>query len=229
MLKTILQWSRILRVDPDKTKEILNYISQEKIGDVMPCNVLEIKNNIKVMVKNRRMVRDRISKEKNRLRVNKWRSKKKSNAESNGKIMPPTSSSSSSSPSRCLTGGTDAGFLNVGGTYLDEIIKKCQKIHNLQNGSRGNKKINIEAWVNQSVNGGGHPKAIDYSIEQLIKKWDVVGQPWGYIEAIFQMKNGNFWEEHHVQESQKFKVDWESIDDRVKGLIEQINNGGDRK
>ena len=130
---------------------------------------------------------------------------------------------------RLLTGGKDPGFLNVGGTYLDEIIKKCQKIQDLQNSSRGDKKINIEAWVNQSVKGGAHPKAIDYSIEQLIKKWEVVGQPWPYIQAIFQMKNGNFWEDEHIQESKKFRLEWESIDDKIKGLIEQINNGGDQE
>ena len=78
MSKTIVQWSKILRVDLDKTKEIIDYISKEKIGDVMPCNVFELKNNSKVMVKNRRMVRDRIDKEKNRIRVERWRSKKKS-------------------------------------------------------------------------------------------------------------------------------------------------------
>jgi hypothetical protein len=128
-----------------------------------------------------------------------------------------------------FTGGTDAGFLNVGGTFLDEIIIKCQKIQILQGESRGDKKINIAAWVNQAVQEGAHPKAIDYSIEQLIIKWNNVGQPWPYVESIFQMKNGNFWEEEYIQESEKFKIEWESISDKIKGLVEQINNGGDQE
>ncbi|GAG48255.1 unnamed protein product, partial [marine sediment metagenome] len=40
--KSVTQWSRILRVDEKKTREILDYISKEKIGDVTPCYILEI-------------------------------------------------------------------------------------------------------------------------------------------------------------------------------------------
>lgn len=131
-----------------------------------------------------------------------------------------------------LLTGTEPGFVSfmavkLGGAYLGEIVKKCHKIQSLQESERGDKKINIEAWVNQSIKGGAHPKAIDYSLDHLIKRWKVVLDPWPYIQAIFQLQNGNFWEQEHIKESEAFKVEWDSVDDKIKGLIENFNIGGE--
>lgn len=126
-----------------------------------------------------------------------------------------------------LTG--EPGFVNLqslGGVYIDQIISKCRQIHKLQADDRGNKKINIGAWVNQAVNSGAHPKALDYSLDHLLGRWKTVLDPWPYIQAIFQLQNGNFWERDHIKETESFKVEWESIDDKLKGMIEKINSGG---
>lgn len=125
-----------------------------------------------------------------------------------------------------VTGGEEPRILNMGGAYMGEIIKKCQTIHDLQSGERGDKKINVEAWVNQAVKKGGHPKAIDYALDHLAGRWKSVLDPWPYVESIFQMQNGNFWEREHVQESKDFQIVWESVDDKIKGLIDKINIGG---
>ena len=124
------------------------------------------------------------------------------------------------------TGGRDSGFLNLGGVYLEQIIKKCQRVHKLQDQERGDKKINIGAWVNQSVKNGAHPKAIDYALDHLIGRWKTVLDPWPYIQSIFQINHGNCWEKEHIAESENFKIEWESVDDEIKGLIEKLNNGG---
>ena len=203
LIKSVVQWSRILRIDIQKTKEILNYISNEKIGDVTPRNVLEIENNTKITVKSRRMVRERIDRENNRLRQARWRGKKKDNGKRNERITPPTSTSSSTSPSSS-TGQGPVKNLNRG-VYLNGIVKKMQTLDEIQIKKPGNKKINIWAWVNSSVASGGHPKAIDYSLEHLILKWGTVKDPWPYITAIFQMQNGNFWEQEHIYQSTEFK------------------------
>jgi hypothetical protein len=125
-----------------------------------------------------------------------------------------------------LLTGSDPGFLNVGGVFLPEIIKKCRKIHDLQKNERGDKKINIAAWVNQAVKHGAHPKAVDYSLDHLISRWETVVIPWPYIQAIFQLQNGNFWEKEHIKESEDFKNEWAMVDDKIKDLIEKINGGG---
>ena len=128
-----------------------------------------------------------------------------------------------------LTDPEGVGFLNLGGEYLKQIVEKGKKIDKLQDGSQGDKRINIWAWINQSVNNGGHPKAIDYSLDHLIKRWKGVGQSWPYIQAIFQMQNGNFWEQDHIAEAEIFKAEWEQLDDRLKGLVGQIGSGGKEK
>ena len=225
LIKSIVQWSRILRIDIEKTKEILNYISIEKIGDVTPRNIFETKNNEKITVKNRRMVRERIDKENNRLRQTKWRKKSKSNVKSNAKITPPTSSSTSSSPSRTVSTGPKAGFLNFnGGVYLDQIVKKMSLINKMQSDQRGDKKINIFAWVNSNIKNGAHPKALDYSLDNLILKWDVAKKPYAYIEGIFKSVNPDFWEKEHIEESNQFKSMWTEIDGQIQNLVQGIGN-----
>ncbi len=92
--KSSEQWARILRVDPAKAMEMIEYISEEKIGDVTVCNK-------KVTVACRRMVRDEKKRKATANRVSRHREKQKRgcNAECNADVTPPSSSSSSSSKS----------------------------------------------------------------------------------------------------------------------------------
>jgi len=90
LTKTVLQWSRILRVSTDDTIRILTYIKNESIGkiscDFRGCNDL-------VTVISRRMERDEKDREMNRLRVKKFRGK----CDSNAPVMAMSQRSSSSS------------------------------------------------------------------------------------------------------------------------------------
>lgn len=90
--KTAEQWGRILRVEREKAEEILNYIKNEKIGDVTF-------GNKKVTVACRRMVRNEKKRKATRDRVARHRENQKQgcNAECNTDVTPPSSSSSSSS------------------------------------------------------------------------------------------------------------------------------------
>lgn len=123
-----------------------------------------------------------------------------------------------------LTG--EPGISNFkGGVYYQEIMKKADTIYELANNSNGNKKINIYAWVNGAVKKNGHPKAIDEGLSNLINRWEKVTSPWPYVESIFQLKNGNYWEDEHVKESQEFNQEWnEQVDvsEMLKGLIDDI-------
>jgi len=91
--KTIEQWSKILRIDAQNTKRILDYIKREKIGDVTERNGKVTERNGKVTVVNRRMYREYKAKVGNKLRQQRFRGKRQSNA----KVTRPSSSSSSSS------------------------------------------------------------------------------------------------------------------------------------
>ena len=87
LTKSYEQWARILRVDLDKTNEILTYLEREGI-----CNTVTDGNG-KVTVISRRMKREYKTKENGALRQAKYRASQKSNKT----ITPPSSSSSSSS------------------------------------------------------------------------------------------------------------------------------------
>ena len=91
LTKTITQWARILRATEQATREILLYLKDEQIGDII------FSNNGKVTVMSRRMLRDEKERENNRLRQNRFREKRDSNAPITPLSQP---SSSSSSPSK---------------------------------------------------------------------------------------------------------------------------------
>ena len=82
LTKTVEQWGRVLRTNTDDTLRILNYIKNEKIGNISG----EFANcNDFVTVMSRRMQRDEKERELTRLRVKKHRSKKDGNGPVTGK------------------------------------------------------------------------------------------------------------------------------------------------
>ena len=87
------RWAKYLRVDNDKTQELIDIISSEHLGTVTVANK-------KITIENRRMYADFKEKELNRLRQQKYRVSHKDNE----KITPLSSSSSSSSPSESIIG-----------------------------------------------------------------------------------------------------------------------------
>jgi len=94
LTKTITQWARILRADISDTERILNYIENEKIGNVKRgCNA-------DVTLTCRRMIRDENIRELTRLRVARHRERDECNADvqkCNAPVTPMKQPSSSSS------------------------------------------------------------------------------------------------------------------------------------
>jgi len=113
----------------------------------------------------------------------------------------------------------------VGGLdFIDKAILKAETIRDFS--EKLNKKINIYAWINFALNMGGHPQAILDSMDALINQWAKnanVNKPWAYLNATFKVKNGNYWEDHHIKESQRFKKVW--TDDRdIQEMVSRIGN-----
>jgi hypothetical protein len=118
------------------------------------------------------------------------------------------------------------GFLfeknNMGGA-LEEIINRCERIEQLK--TQIPKEINIYAWVQDKINTAGHPAAILESLDMLIARWPGVDSPWAYTTAIFQLKNGNYWENEHIEQAKQFKEHWSSSDE-IMNLIKNIGSEG---
>jgi len=112
LTKTLEQWGRILRVDSDTARSIIDTIKVEDIGDVT-------ERNKKITIRNRRMYRDYIDKENNRLRQQKYREKHQDNT----KVTSPSSSSISSSSSSSKNKDIPA---------KPDSIKKTDSVYNLK-------------------------------------------------------------------------------------------------
>jgi len=91
LTKNIDQWAKILRSYQQDAERILNYIGNERIGDV----ITDANGNI--TVKSRRMIRDEKDRENNTLRQRRFQDKKKYNASITEQSQRSSSSSSSTS------------------------------------------------------------------------------------------------------------------------------------
>jgi hypothetical protein len=125
----------------------------------------------------------------------------------------------------------ESGFIfdknNMGG-ILDQIINLCEEVELLKTDIP--KEINIYEWVQKQINNSGHPGAIVEALNMLIARWPGVLSPWAYTTAIFKLKNGNYWETEHIEESKKFKDHWVS-NKKILDLIKNIgseNNPDDK-
>jgi hypothetical protein len=105
---------------------------------------------------------------------------------------------------------------------MDEIIKKCDRIENLQ--KEIPKELNIKAWIQDKINHNGHPKAIIDSLDSIIQRWQSIELPWAYATAIFKLKNGNYWETEHIEQAKRFKEQCE-LDARILEKIGYIGSG----
>ena len=76
--------------------------------------------------------------------------------------------------------------------------------------------------MQDKIKHAGHPAAILESLDMLIARWPGVDSPWAYTTAIFQLKNGNYWENEHIEQANKFKEHWVSN----KAVLDLIKNIG---
>ena len=102
LTRTVDQWAKILRVEKDKAVEILEYIQDQKIGNIPEeFEVLGVTGNDIVTVISRRMVKDEKERHLTKLRVQKHREKQTCNASVTHTVTPMLHCSSSSSSSSC--------------------------------------------------------------------------------------------------------------------------------
>jgi len=76
--KPLEQWARVLITSEEKTKEILDYLRDQNIGDISEDNA---GTNANITVISRRIVKDEKEREGNRLRQKRHQDKKKEEAE----------------------------------------------------------------------------------------------------------------------------------------------------
>jgi len=235
--KTIIQWSRILRVDEEKTMEILAYIQVEKIGniegDLNENNLFRIRNNVtrnaalpKITVVCRRMYRAWKEKENNRLRQSRYRNRQRNN----GDVTPPSSVFSLQSSS-CLSKDKpgEPGFANhfskkLDPEYLPKIEAEARLIEKLkQNQKYG--KIKIWQVIQEAANLTMHPQAIYETLRALRGAWEndgVTTNYQGYFRSILKKKSSKYNGRDCERESRKFKDELLEAPEEIKRLIQNI-------
>jgi len=182
LTKTLGQWAKILRVSKRKTMSILQYIKDEKIGEITG-NLTEPNDSLTVAC--RRMVKEAKEKELNRLRQQRYYYKAKPNGKPNGIPNAPSSSSSSSSSSRKdiktrVTSVTLEPAINLIFKYHQEKIGNCKQLTPAR-------KAKIKARLNDKFSADDLCLIIDYTAQDAFWIGDNDrGRAFNQIETIFR-------------------------------------------
>ncbi len=167
LTRTLDQWAKILRITPEVTKDVINYVLAQKIADGNGDN------NGEITIISRRMYRNYKDSEFNRLRQYKWRTKQTNNANITPSVTEikrqyndhSSSSSSSSTTNKKKNTMLDEDFWNeVKSLYtwidIDEQITKMKGYQLTPKGSRWKiTRGSVIRWLNRQdkpIEGQGH-------------------------------------------------------------------------
>lgn len=104
------------------------------------------------------------------------------------------------------------------GEQFESIKIECNAILKLP--YKNGKKFNPYLFVQKAVNNNGHPEAIYKTLRQMRGGWDGIDTPIGWWNNVLNKYNGNFNEQDHTAQSQKFKEYIGSP--KIKKLIQGI-------
>jgi len=87
-------------------------------------------------------------------------------------------------------------------------------------------QVNIDAFIQQKLNIKGHPEAIEKSLYGLLRVLESdepikIGKPWGYMEKIFSIENGNSNERDGMAIHEKLKQ-MNVLDSPVADILKKI-------
>lgn len=188
-----------------------------------------------VTIINRRMLNEWKVKEYERLRKQKQRVKKTVPEKSKkcpGDVPPSrarlSSSSSSSSKKKKIKDPAFADFFkNPFHPYFKSIETTCTALS--KKPPKGKKPFNPFQFVNRKINKMNmHPGAVDYTVKELLKRYDEIEDFYGYGKRILKTANGNFCEKDHIEDHERVKKDFAEYVNGSPELKAMIGKIGDR-
>ena len=100
--------------------------------------------------------------------------------------------------------------------HLDAIIEISQELE-----KNPAKNFNPWAFVQKWANKNGHPEAILDALIAIRQYRLKIKNPWAYGNKIMSVQSGNYYEQEHIQQSEKFKEDWDASAE-IKELLTGI-------
>ena len=73
-----------------------------------------------------------------------------------------------------------------------------------------------------------HPGAVDYTVKELLKRYDEIEDFYGYGKRILKTANGNFCEKDHIEDHERVKKDFAEYVNGSPELKAMIGKIGDR-
>ena len=213
--KTLDQWARILRVEEEKTLEILRYIQSEEIGDV-PTDLTQPNGKITVIC--RRTTREENKKKGNRLRQDRFRKKHTDNTE----VTPPSSTSSSTSSPNNKEQATPAlpkghYAIQIETNYVKRIDDLCASLEKAHPGY---------PYKFVQMNCKSHPEAI-IEVLKIVKKYTQADKlsngPWPISNATIAKISQNYHERENTRAHEAIQQELLKCDlPHIKNLFKDV-------
>ena len=188
-------------------------------------------DNGNITIINRRMNREHIAKNNNRLRQKNFRERKRI-AQNNELITHVTASASASAKNSCSKeqpadavpdGSSDPKksrhLSNHVGGYLEPIKIEIFELKKLKQDPQYG---HIKFWqlTQEWTNANGHPQAIYEALRAMRVGWTGIKTSYqGYARKVFDILNGKYHGRECERESKKFKIELDNADPAIKALI----------
>ena len=82
-------------------------------------------------------------------------------------------------------------------------------------------------FVNQKFKQNKHPGAVNEVLEQMVKYWDNINNPWSYANAVLKTVNGNWCERDHIDRHESVKKEFDRFvanSEDLRFLLRDIGN-----
>jgi len=90
---------------------------------------------------------------------------------------------------------------------MKQIYQTAKQLNNLNNG----KRLNAYTWIEGHKKKRSHPGAMLKALTSLRDHWATTEKPWGYLEKIMAVENGNFHEQDAIRESEEIAGDFKNL------------------
>ena len=73
------------------------------------------------------------------------------------------------------------------------------------------KRFNAWKWIQKMLGQKKHPGAVHECLYTLLEQYDIIKEPYGFLNHLIKVKDWNWWEKDRISEEQKEKIDFQKM------------------
>ena len=73
------------------------------------------------------------------------------------------------------------------------------------------KRFNPWKWIQKMLGQKKHPGAVHECLYTLLEQYDIIKEPYGFLNHLIKVKDWNWWEKDRISKEQKEKIDFQKM------------------